>query len=99
MVLQAHESINKNNKSKNFYTKPVTARPSRKPPVDAEETENDQNTINAKTEPVETDNMDDMETEPVGTEPKEKNNWNICNKNDWNKETQEGPKGKMQIVW
>ena len=72
MVLRAHGAINKNNKPKNFYTKPVTARPSRKPPVDAEETENDQNTINAKTEPVETDDTDDTETEPVGTEPKEK---------------------------
>ena len=72
MVLRAHEAINKNNKPKNFYTKPVTARPSRKTPVDAEEAENDQNTINAKTEPVETDDTDDTETEPVGTESKEK---------------------------
>ena len=63
---------NKNNKPKNFHTKPVTARPSRKTPVDTEEAENDQNTINAKTEPVETDDTDDAETEPVGTEPKEK---------------------------
>ena len=40
--------------------------------MDAEEVENDQNTINAKTEHVETDDTDDAETEPVGTEPKEK---------------------------
>ena len=38
----------------------------------AEEAENDQNTINAKTEPVETDDTDDAKIEPVGTEPKEK---------------------------
>ena len=55
MVLRAHEAINKNNKPKNFHTKPVTAKPSKKSPVDIEEAENDQNIINAKTEPVETD--------------------------------------------
>ena len=72
MVLQAHETINKNNKSKKFHTKPVTAKPSRKPPLNTDEAENDQNTTNAKTEPVETDNTEDAETEPVGTESKEK---------------------------
>ena len=72
MVLQAHEAINKNNKPKNFHTKPVTVKPSRKSPVDIEEAENDQNTINAKTESVETDDTRDAETEPVGTDTKEK---------------------------
>ena len=72
MVLRAHKAINKNNKPKNFHTKPVTARPSRKSPLDTDETENNQNTINAKTEPVETDNTEDAETEPVGTDTNEK---------------------------
>ena len=72
MVLRTHEAINKNNKPKNFHTKPVTVRPSIKSLVDVDEAENDQNTINAKTELVETDNTEDAETEPVGTHTKEK---------------------------
>ena len=40
--------------------------------MDIEEAENDQNTINAKTESVETDDTRDAETEPVGTDTKEK---------------------------
>ena len=40
--------------------------------MDVDEAENDQNIINVKTELVETDNTEDAETEPVGTDTKEK---------------------------
>ena len=73
MVLRAHEAITNNNKTKNFHTKPVTARPIRRPLVNTKkEVENNQNTINMKPEPVEMDKADDTETEPVGTDTKER---------------------------
>ena len=60
-------------KPKTFTTKPVTARPIRRPLVNTKkEVENDQNTINTKPEPVEMDEADDTETEPVGTDNKER---------------------------
>ena len=72
MVLQAHEAIN-NNKTKNFQTKPVMAKPTRRPVTNNnDEAENNQNTINTEPEPVETDEADDTETEPVGTDTKER---------------------------
>ena len=55
MVLCAHETINMNNKTKEFYTKPVTSGPRRNESnKNSENEENNQNFTNAKTEPVET---------------------------------------------
>ena len=55
MVLRAHETINMNNKTKEFYTKPVTSGPRRNESnKNSENEENNQNFTNAKTEPVET---------------------------------------------
>ena len=65
MVLRAHETINKNNKTKEFHTKPVTAGPQRsKVNKNSEDEENNQNLTNAKTEPVETN----KETKPGNVE-------------------------------
>ena len=55
MVLRAHETINKNNKTKDFHTKPVTARPPRNEVnKNSDGDEDNQNLTNVKTEPVET---------------------------------------------
>ena len=49
MVLRAHETINKNNKTKDFHTKPVTARPPRNEAnKNSDGNENKQNLTNAK---------------------------------------------------
>ena len=73
MVLRAHATIN-NNKTKNFHTKLVTTRPTRQQMTtkDTDETENDQNKINTKPEPVEMVQSDDTEKENVETDSKEK---------------------------
>ena len=52
MMLQTHEAIN-NNKTKNFQTKPVMAKPTRWPVTNNNyEAENNQNTMNTKPETV-----------------------------------------------
>ena len=49
MVLCAHETINRNNKTKEFYTKPVTSGPRRNESnKNSENKENNQNFTNAK---------------------------------------------------
>ena len=73
MVLRAHAAITNYNKPKIFHTKPVITRPKQRPTENPKkEAENDQNTINMKPEPVETDEAEDTETEPVETDTKEK---------------------------
>ena len=73
MVLCAHDATNKNNKSKDFHTKPVTARLSRNVTNEnSGDEENNQNITNAKTEPVETINNNDSGTGNLETVTKEK---------------------------
>ena len=72
-VLRAHDAINKNNKPKNFQTKPITVRPTwNVTNKNSGDEENNQNATNAKTEPVETMNDNDSRAENVETVTKEK---------------------------
>ena len=88
MVLCTHDAINKNNKSKNFHTKPVTARPTQNVSnKNSGDEANNQNATNAKTEPVETINNNDPGTENVETVTKEKTIGTFVTKNYWNQET------------
>ena len=65
MVLRAHATI--------LHTNPVIAQPKQRPLVNPKkEVEKDQSTINMKPEPVERDEAEDTETEPVGTDSKER---------------------------
>ena len=71
MVLCAHETINKNNKTKDFHTKPVTARPPQNEVnKNSEGDENNQNLTNTKTEPVETNKETESGTGNVETNEK-----------------------------
>ena len=71
MVLRAHETINKNNKTKDFHTKPVTARPPQNEVnKNSEGDENNQNLTNTKTEPVETNKETESGTGNVETNEK-----------------------------
>ena len=69
MVLRANATIN-NDRTKNFQTKLIIARPIRRHTSKdtADETETNQNKINTKTEPVETEQLDGLDTENVETE-------------------------------
>ena len=66
MVLRVYAAIN-NNKPKNFYTKPITVKPTKRSAANnaADGTENDQNKMNTDPEPVETTRPDDTVAEPV----------------------------------
>ena len=71
MVLCAHETINRNNKTKEFYTKPVTSGPRRNESnKNSENEKNNQNSTNAKTEPVETNKETKSGTVNVETNEK-----------------------------
>ena len=71
MVLRAHETINRNNKTKEFYTKPVTSGPRRNESnKNSENEENNQNFTNVKTEPVETNKETKSGTGNVETNEK-----------------------------
>ena len=71
MVLRAHEIINRSNKTKEFYTKPVTPGPRRNEVnKKSENEENNQNFTNAETKPVETNKETKSGTGNVGTDEK-----------------------------
>ena len=71
MVLRAHETIKKNNKTKEFHTKPVTAGPRRNEVnKNSEDEENNQNFTNVKTETVETNKETKPRTGNVETNEK-----------------------------
>ena len=71
MVLQAHEFINRSNKTKEFYTKPVTSGPQRNEVnKNSEKEEKNQNFTSAEADPVETNKETKSRTGNVETNEK-----------------------------